>query len=253
MAKSLADSSDKSGKTGLTSRLLKRLPGGDFVQEQIDRVEARLLGELKQRMDRLENSQPSVSVLAVAVSAPRGRHGQTPGALLRELLGHSAELSREESLEASCMAILRSLVPDEARILAALSDGSGYPLIHVMAGSRMGLTAHPMLEYVSTVGRNAGVLCPELTPAYVRHLAAWGLTETAPEDESQDIQYQMLETDDAVRRLMARISSNGEKVRLVRRTLRMSDFGMVLWKLCQDEIAADAIDVTQGWRSNSPE
>lgn len=255
MAKPLAGSSSNStrkpGKQGLAARLLKRVPGGDFLQDQIDRVEARVLGELKDRMDRLEQPQPtSVSVLAVAVSTARG--AETPGALLRDLLNSTAELSREQSFDLACMTILRSLVPDEARILAALSDGAIYPLLHVTAAARLGIAAYPMLEYVSTVGRHAGVLCPELTPAYVRHLTAWGLTETGPEDYTQETQYQLLESDDAVRRLSARIVASGERPRLVRRMLRISDYGAALWKRCQDEIARDAIDIThdiaQGWR-----
>ncbi|HET8882658.1 MAG TPA: Abi-alpha family protein [Solimonas sp.] len=219
----------------LAARLLQRLPGGSFVQEQIDRAEQLVLGELKQRLDRLESS-PSVSVVAVSVHTPQHAQGAaSPAAMLRDLLTAANEHSHEQSLEESCIAILRSLVPDEARILAALSDGSGYPLLHVMAGPRIGLATFPILEYVSSVGRNAGVLCPELTPAYVRHLAAWGLTETAPENDAQRTQYEMLETDDGVRKAIARIEKNGERARIVRRTLRMSDLGMVIWNMCQIE------------------
>lgn len=219
----------------LASRLLQRLPGGNFVQEQLDRAEHLVLGELKQRLDRLESS-PSVSVVAVSVHAPQHVQGAaTPSAMLRDLLTVASEHSQQQSLEESCTAILRSLVPDEARILSALSDGSSYPLLHVMAGPRIGLASFPILEYVSSVGRNAGVLCPELTPAYVRHLAAWGLTETAPENDAQRTQYEMLETDDNVRKAIARIEKNGERARIVRRMLKMSDLGMVIWNMCQVE------------------
>ena len=36
------------------NRLLARMPGGALVQEQMDKVEKRLLSELKQRLDRIE-------------------------------------------------------------------------------------------------------------------------------------------------------------------------------------------------------
>lgn len=224
----------------LAGRLLKRLPGGSFVQEQVDRVENRLLGELKQRLDRLEQTPQSVSVLAVSVSTQqRHSHGKrSPAEILRGLLADSSEQSQQESVEASCIAVLQSLVPDEARILAALSDGSGYPMINVMAGTKLGLHAFPVLEYVSSVGRNAGVLTPALTPAYVRHLAFWGLTETAPEDPEQKTNYEILETDTAVRKVIARIEKSGERARIVRRTLKMSDLGLAMWQLCQDEQAS---------------
>ncbi|MGH8504511.1 MAG: Abi-alpha family protein [Stenotrophobium sp.] len=223
----------------LAGRLLKRLPGGSFVQEQVDRVEHRLLGELKQRLDRLEQTPQSVSVVAVSVTAQQRHHheGKSPKEILRSLLAESTEQSKEQSIVASCTAVLQSLVPDEARILAALSDGSGYAMINVLATSNLGLTAVPMLEYVSTVGRNAGVLTPALTSAYVRHLAFWGLTEMAAEDPAQKTNYEILETDDSVRKLLARILKSGERGRIVRRTLRMSDLGLAMWKLCEEDEA----------------
>jgi hypothetical protein len=226
---------NESKSESLAGRLLKRLPGGSFVQEQVDRVEHRLLGELKQRLDRLEQTPTSVSLVAVSVTAQQRHHSghQTPHELLQALLAESSEQSREQSIEASCMAVLQSLVPDEARILAALSDGSGYAMINVLATSNLGLTAVPMLEYVSTVGRNAGVLTPALTPAYVRHLAFWGLTEMAAEDPAQKTNYEILETDDSVRKVVARIQKDGERSRIVRRTLKMSDLGFAMWKLCR--------------------
>jgi hypothetical protein len=232
---------DETRPDTLAARLLQRLPGGAFVQDQLERIEQRLLSELKRRLDRLERQTPSVSVLAVRVNAHH--HGvsgpDAPGALMQALLADSSEQSREQSVQASCMAVLRSLVPDEARILAALSDGSGYPLIHVTAAPRLGFSSFPMLEYVSNVGRNAGVLTPELTPAYVRHLAAWGLIETAPEDEAQTTAYELLETDDAVRRVIARVEQNNERARIVRRTLKLSDLGLAMWQMCQIEQARE--------------
>ncbi|MGH8460252.1 MAG: Abi-alpha family protein [Stenotrophobium sp.] len=211
------------------------------MQEQFDRVEHRLLSDLKQRLEHLEQTPNSISVLAVSVTAQQRHHRgeQTPAELLRALLAESSEQNQAQSIEASCIAVLQGLVPDEARILAALSDGSGYPMINVLATSNFGLTTIPMLEYVSTVGRNAGVLTPALTPAYVRHLAFWGLTETAAEDPAQKTNYEILETDDAVRKVIARIEKGGERCRVVRRTLKMSDLGLAMWKLCQvDEGAA---------------
>ena len=232
----MANKLSRDSKPGtLAARLLQRVPGGMFVQEQLDRIEHRLLCELKQRLDRLEQA-PSVSVLAVSVAPARGRQrAQTPAALLRELLADSDAPSASPSIEAACLTVLQSLVPDEARILAALADGSGYPLIHVMASAKLGLALHPMLEYVSNIGRNARVQAPELTPAYLRHLASWGLIETAAEDPAQTSQYEILETDEAVRRLIARIVRDGERARLVRRSLKLSDFGLALWKRCNIE------------------
>lgn len=217
--------------SGLTGRLLKRMPGGAFIKEQLDRVENIALGELKQRLDRLERS-PTVSVVAVSVSNP-GRGPDAPGTLLASLLAQSGEQSREQAVDAYYASLLRNMVPDQARILAALSDGSAYPMVHLYATSRLGLTAVPIVEYVSSVGRAAGVLGLELTPLYVRQLAQWGLTESAPEDPAQTTAYEILETDDGVRKAIARIDKRGERSRIVRRSLKISDFGQAMWNRCQ--------------------
>jgi hypothetical protein len=218
---------------GLAGRLLQRMPGGQYVQEQIERIEHRVLSELKTRLDDLEKPATSLSVLAVQVINNPRRKPHTPTSLMRELLSASTEQTREESLTTACIAILRTLVPDEARILSTLSDGTGYPLIHVMAGPKLSLSAHPALEHVSSIGRAAGVLAPELTSLYLRHLYSWGLTETTQEDSAQRTGYELLESDDAVRKAIARLEKNGERVRIVRRTLRMSDLGMKVWASCE--------------------
>lgn len=217
---------------GLAGRLLQRMPGGNYVQEQIERIEHRVLSELKTRLDHLEQPATSLSVLAVQVINNPRRKPHTPTSLMRELLSASAEQTREESLTTACIAILRTLVPDEARILSTLSDGTSYPLIHVMAGAKMALSAHPAMEHVSSVGRAAAVLAPELTSLYLRHLSSWGLTETTQEDSAQRTGYELLETDDTVRKAIARIEKGGERVRIVRRTLRMSELGMKVWASC---------------------
>ncbi len=217
------------GVRPLVSRLLRRVPGGEFLQEQIDGVERRLLLELKQRLDRVESSPPSVSVLAVSVHAAEGTAGRGPGELLQGLLAATAEQSREQAESAFYTSILASMVPDEARILSALSDGSTYPLINVMAATRLGLSWHPVVEGVSSVGRNAGVLWPEMTHAYVQRLRGWSLVETGPEDYTQTTRYEMLETEAVVRSALDQIKKSGQRSQVARRVLKLSDLGGRLW------------------------
>jgi len=227
---------DASGPKGLATRLLKRLPGAGFAQEQLDRVERRLLQELKQRLDRLEPSS-SVSVLAFAMRSVADRSAPATsfalGRRMQELLATSTEQSRDQAELAFFQWVMGNLVPDQARILSALSDGSTYPLIHIYGGPRLGFALEPMLECVCSVGRNAGVLWPETTHVYVQQLRAWGLVETAPEDPARKLQYEMLETDTAVRNMLARIQSGGLKAHILRRVLVISDIGKALWAACR--------------------
>jgi hypothetical protein len=221
------------GIRSLANRLLSRVPGGAFVQEQLDAIERRLLLDLKQRMDGLQQQPAQVSVLAVAVQTGGPAQAREPGQMLHNLLAATAEQSREQAESAFYVSILGSMVPDEARILSALSDGSSYPLIHVMAASRLGLTWHPVVECVSSVGRNAGVLWPEMTYAYVQRLRGWSLVETGPEDYTQTTRYEMLETEQVVRSALDQIKKGGQRSHVARRVLTMSDLGRRLWAACR--------------------
>jgi hypothetical protein len=216
---------------GLASRLLKRLPGGSYAQEQIERIEQRVLGELKQRLDKIDR-RSAVSVLAFAVEGGKKR-GAGPGELLRELLDLASEQTQQQAEHAYYMAALKSMVPDEARILSALSDGSTYPLIHVMAGPRLGGATHPVLQNVSHVGKNAGARLQQRTPAYIRHLRDLELVETGPEDPARKTQYQILEADSEVRKLLERIKESGQRDQILRRTLKISEQGKALWSACR--------------------
>lgn len=231
-------SDDDSGFFGnaLANRVLKRMPGGGFVQEQLEKIEHRVLSELKQRLDKVERSA-TVSVLAFSVqpdptqARKRGRHA--PGELLRELLDISADQTRDEAELAYFVAVLKTLVPDEARILSALSDSPGYPMIHVMAGPRLGGGTHPVLQNLSNVGRLAGVQLVEQTPVYIRRLRDWGLVETGPEDPELKVKYQILESDGDIRRLLESIRAKGQRDSILRRTLKLSELGRSLWAACR--------------------
>jgi hypothetical protein len=231
-------SDDNSGFFGnaLTSRLLKRVPGGGFVQEQLERIEHRVMSELKQRLDKVERSA-TVSVLAFSVQPDpaqvrkRGRHA--PGELLRELLEAATDQTREQAEQAWYVAVLKQLVPDEARILSTLSESPGHPLIHVMAGPRLGGGTHPVLRHLSNVGRLAGVKLAELSPLYIQRLRDLGLVETGPEDPASKVKYEILESDGTVRRLVENIRKKGQREVLLRRTLRLSEPGRALWAACR--------------------
>ena len=237
LASTVSSAMDRSGS--LARRMLQRLPGGDFVQEQIDGIEQRLLLELKQRLDRVGpagQSGTSVSVVAVSVQGgdAAGRIGpHAPGQLMRELLAASAEQDREHAESAYYVSLLKDLVPDQARILAALSDGSTYPMINVMAASRLGVIWHPVVECVSSVGRNAGVLWPDMTHGYVFRLRSLNLVETGPEDYTQTTKYEMLETETIVRNALDQIKKSGQRSQVARRVLKISDLGTRLWAACR--------------------
>jgi len=148
---------------------------------------------------------------------------------LDRLLGRALEQSTTTSSQELYHRILDRMVPDEARIIAALSDGSSSPLVNVYARTRGGLQGPPLLENACLVGRTANVSLPQLTPVYVSHLLAQGLVEIGPENSSLKDDYMILVADTAVLRAVKAGSRGPIAPPVERRTLRLSTLGHDLW------------------------
>lgn len=148
---------------------------------------------------------------------------------MADLLERSVVQNTEDGHRDVYLSILRQLVPDEARIIAALADGPPAPLIHVLpraGGERR------ILENASLIGRTAALTLPSMTPTYVGNLRRLGLVETGPEDETNAAGYEMLMADRAVRAALKEGELSKLPARTVRRTLRLSDRGRALWDVC---------------------
>lgn len=130
--------------------------------------------------------------------------------------------------------ILDQLVPDEARIVGALSDGSASPLVNVYRRTRGGLVGEVVLENMSLVGKTANLALGAQTPTYVSHLLALGLVEIGPEDPALKVEYEILCADTAVLRAMKEASRGPVPARIERQTLRLSGLGLALWTAASD-------------------
>ncbi len=164
-----------------------------------------------------------------AVTSDDDEQAASPNQLLRTLLDRSMYSSPDKSRDALYLDLLGSLVPDEARILAALSDGSAYPVIHVAEPGAGGATAYA-LKNASTVGRSAGVSLPRYTPLYLTRMLRLGLVRIGPEATSMYDEYEMLLTDSVVNIALATARRGVRAARVVRRTVRISDLGQELWE-----------------------
>lgn len=167
-----------------------------------------------------------------AVAARRSSTGagleEKMHALLSRALGQSTRSGQDELFHR----ILDQIVPDEARMISALSDGSSSPLVSVHALSRAGILGEALIENASLVGRTANVALPHLTPTYVGHLLSLGLVETGPEDETLKDEYQILLADPAVLKAIRRGSIGPLPARVEKRTLVLSQLGHALWEAC---------------------
>ena len=205
-----------------------------LARDVVDAVEREVLRSLKQRLDRVDAANGA----ARPRPAPRPEPAAptpTPAALLSDLLMRSTDQTFEESQESYFLRILQEIVPDEARILAALSDGTPYPLIDVGHGTRLGGIADRVLRNASTVGKAAGVTWPYAVPRYLSHLRELGLVEAEEESPALEEKYEILQTESSVRDAVARVREMGRSPRILRRTLRISELGRALWAACEPD------------------
>ena len=145
------------------------------------------------------------------------------------LLERAVEQSPMSGRSALFSQLVDQLVPDEARILGALSDGSGSVLVHVGARGQAG---NASLRNASLIGKTANTTLPHLTPTYVDHLRTLGLVEIGPEDPALKDDYQILLADSDVMRAINRKARGLVSPRVERLTLRLSDLGHEFWAAC---------------------
>jgi hypothetical protein len=148
---------------------------------------------------------------------------------MHRLLDRAVEQSTAASRHELFHMIVDQLVPDEARIIGALSDGSVSPLVNVYARNRAGLVGEVVLENMSLIAKTANLALPQLTPMYVSHLLSLGLVETGPEDSALKDEYEILAADISVLQAIKKASRGPIPGRVEKYTLRLSGFGRELW------------------------
>lgn len=219
----------RAARTGVS--LGRRLPGVDNATEGLRVIERQVLSTLRKRLDEVDD--PYV----VALSAASGTEPDGAGPLvvtaeplraaMKELLDRSVTFDRERAREYLYVTVLRQLTPDEARILAVLARGGAYPAADVVGkGERI------LLRNASTVGNAAGVTLLDEVPSYLTRLAGLGLIDITGAESALSSQYEILATDELVRAA----SAAAKRVRLVRRTVRVSRFGARFWAACDPEV-----------------
>lgn len=203
---------------------VRRLPGGglsargiEFVGAVVEGAEREVFRYLRYRLDEIASA-----------TAPHRQDVATvpASALMAELLERSVMQDTKSSKADWHAAVLSQLVPDEARVIAALAEASApVPLLHVLPRSGRGR----LLENASLIGRTAALTLPAMTPVYVTHLRALGLVETGPEDEDNLQGYELLLADKAVRAALKEGAMGKLPARVLRRTLMLSQRGRELW------------------------
>ena len=220
-------------------RAARAIPGVALIEAQASAGERLVRREIKRRVDEFDPRKPtSEPYRPMLVAPPDGSNPRPEVAApsveekMTALLTRSVHESPSESRRTLHEVLVDELVPDEARILSALSDGSSYPLVHIAAPG-VGSYQRLVLENASSVGRAAGVALPDRVHLYVSHLRRLGLVEAGPEDHSLKDEYDILLTEPNLRATIAATGKGPRGARIIRRTVRMSDLGRELWEAAQ--------------------
>ncbi|MBB4687895.1 Abi-alpha family protein [Amycolatopsis jiangsuensis] len=232
-------------RTGLG--LTKKLPGIDTAERGLRQVERGLLSELRRRLDEVDDPYHAALTAASSMNRPGPNGRDVPAAVMlvpardrveplraamAELLNHSIGFGRDRAREYLYAIILRQLTPDEARILAALSDGSPFPAIDVAERTAVGGAGRIVLRNASTVGKAAGVSLPDQVPGYVTRLIGLGLVELDEEVPALETQYEILLTDETVRAA----EDSLKRTKVIRRTIHVSRLGAQFWRACDPSL-----------------
>ncbi|OJZ68922.1 hypothetical protein BRW65_24585 [Mycobacterium paraffinicum] len=220
----------------MTTNYLANLMRGSFkmaeavvvggVVPALFEIERHVVKAIRQHLEQLDAPDSSGSRHSEGEKHAPPLPATVLGSLLERALFYSADDNRNELYSA----LLQALVPDEARILAAVSDGSAYPVVHVAEPTTTGSNV-TVLANASSVGRVAGVSLPSYTPLYLTRMLQAGLVAIGPEGPSTMANdYEVLLADDAVNlaQVKARRGMRGAKV--TRRTVSITALGREVWE-----------------------
>ncbi len=207
-------------------RVTRALPGGAQAERQLLRLESALVGGLHGETPLVNGVRARLDGLAAPATLIRPANGRPAPlrAAMADLLNRSVTTDREAAAAQLYATILSQLVPDEARIVAALADGPVRPAVDVVRRGPLGNGRHVVLRNASTVGRAAGVSSPDHVPLYVTRLRRLGVVDIGPEDDDLAEQYDILLTDQVVR------TANVRGTKIVRHTVLLSELGGRFWQ-----------------------
>lgn len=204
-----------------------RLPGAAAAREAYDSLEQVALTELKQRMDAASPPRPGAPA-ATAGSLSKRVH---PRRLLTSLLDESAEQDKDSAQRSLYTAILLELTPDEACLLATLSDESEFALVNITVGNAVSGIKQVAGNFCS-IERVAPIKLRDYCPAYIEHLLSLGLAEVGVENKTLEMKYQILEGHPKAMIISKELGKTHRSVRYQRRTLKISELGLDLWAFC---------------------
>ena len=217
-------------------RIARQLPGVNAVEQQAQRLRQLATAELTRLLDVPQTLFTAASAEDQRLMMLIQNAGTDPAPLrtaMSELLERSSSTSSNHGRDYLFGTIVSQLVPDEARILAALSLDAPFAAVDVVAKPVGRSTTRLVLANISTIESAAGVAVPENTPTYLARLQGFGLLEFAPGGAGLDAQFAALTADARVTAARSQIERGKlGSPRVIRKQVNLSPLGREFWAAC---------------------
>ncbi len=232
-------------------RIARQLPGVNGVEQRTLRLRQAAAHELGRLLDVSQQfttpagtaSAGTASASTVAASAEEQRvmmlvrdAGTDPAPLrtaMTELLDRSAESDVDQSRDYLFGTIVSQLVPDEARILAALATDRRFAAVDVVAKQVGRSDGRVALAHASTVGAAAGIALPQNESTYLTRLQGLGLIEFGKQTGGLEKQFESLQDDPVVVAARKRVEKGKHSsAKISRKSVQLSALGREFWAAC---------------------
>jgi hypothetical protein len=226
-------------------RIAKQLPGMALVEQQAQRLREAAAAEMMRLLDMPQQLFGTASGEEQRVMMLVQGANSDPAPLrtaMSELLSRASGTTSGRSRDYLFGTIVSQLVPDEARILAALAEGGQFATVDVVAKHVGRSASRTVLSNACSIGTVAGISPARNVPTYITRLHGFGLVEFGPEDEDLATEYDQLTVDSTVQEARAKIDKNKlGSAKLVRKTVALSPLGREFWAAC----APDRSDISR--------
>jgi hypothetical protein len=217
-------------------RIARQLPGVSLVEQQVQRLGDTATAELRRLLDvpgQLFTPAGGEDARVMMLVQNASTDPAPLRTAMSELLSRSSDTGAGRSREYLYGTIVSQLVPDEARILAAMADGKSFAAVDVQAKHVGRPASRTVLSNASTVGAAAKVTPARNVATYLTRLHGFGLVEFGPAADELNAEYDQLAIDDAVQEARVRIEKGKlGSVRVVRKTVALSTLGRDFWTAC---------------------
>ncbi|MDQ2797642.1 MAG: DUF4393 domain-containing protein [Actinomycetota bacterium] len=217
-------------------RIAKQLPGVNVVEQQAQKLRHAASAEMFRLLEMPQQMYGTASPEEQRVMMLVQDAGTDPAPLrtaMTELLERSTGASHAQSRDYLFGTIVSQLVPDEARILAALGGGRSFGAVDVVSKQVGRATIRSVLSNASTVGAAAGLSLPQNASTYLTRLHGYGLIDFGPPNDDLAAQFDTLANDPSVQAARACVD-NGKQgnSKIVRKSVTLSPLGAEFWIAC---------------------